>query len=78
MANHSYTSRGIGVTGLLGVAFVVVKLTGHITWSWWYVTLPFWFGWAIVLMVMAFGGVLLAYWKMKDKFDSIRRKARNL
>lgn len=28
--------------GLLGVAFVGLKLTNVIDWSWWWVTLPFW------------------------------------
>ena len=29
------------ILGLLGVAFVVLKLVGVINWSWWLVTLPF-------------------------------------
>lgn len=33
---------GIGATGLLGVAFVVLKLCGVIEWSWWWVLSPFW------------------------------------
>lgn len=28
--------------GLLGIAFVVLKLTEFIDWSWWWVTAPFW------------------------------------
>lgn len=44
-------SGGIGVLGLLGVAFVVLKLTGVIDWSWWWVTAPFWVGLAIVLVL---------------------------
>jgi hypothetical protein len=30
------------IFGLLGVAFIVLKLVGVISWSWWWVTLPFW------------------------------------
>ena len=52
MSKTSSSSGGIGVFGLLGVAFVVLKLTGYIDWSWWYVTLPFWGGAAVVLGVM--------------------------
>lgn len=44
---------GIGIFGLLGVAFVVLKLTGVITWSWWWVTLPFWGGLALLLVIIA-------------------------
>ncbi len=49
-------NNGIGVVGLLGVSFVVLKLTGHIDWSWWYVTLPFWGGVPLVVVsvVLAF------------------------
>ena len=52
MSKTSSSSGGIGVFGLLGVAFVVLKLTGYIDWSWWYVTLPFWGGAAVVLGVL--------------------------
>lgn len=50
--NSSSSSSGIGVLGLLGVAFVVLKLTHFIDWSWWWVTLPFWGGLAIVLVIL--------------------------
>lgn len=29
---------------LLTLAFIVLKLTGYIDWSWWWVTSPFWIG----------------------------------
>ena len=52
MSKQTSSSGGIGVLGLLGVAFVVLKLMGYIDWSWWYVTLPFWGGAAFVLGVL--------------------------
>lgn len=42
-------NRGIGFLGLLGLAFIVLKLTGMIDWSWWFVTLPLWGGAALGL-----------------------------
>lgn len=51
-SNNSSSSGGIGVLGLLGVAFVVLKLTGHITWSWWWVTMPFWGGFALLFVII--------------------------
>jgi hypothetical protein len=48
----SSSSSGGGVVGLLGVLFVGLKLTGHIDWSWWWVTLPFWGGFVIVLLIL--------------------------
>lgn len=43
---------GPGVLGLLGVAFVVLKLLGYINWSWWWVTAPFWGPLALVLVLL--------------------------
>ena len=41
-SNVSSTSGGIGFFGLLGIAFIVLKLTGYINWSWWIVLSPIW------------------------------------
>lgn len=40
-----------GITGLLGVLFVGLKLAGVIDWSWWWVTAPFWGGFALVFLL---------------------------
>lgn len=54
MAKSKETSSGsIGILGLLGVAFVVLKLTGVIDWSWWWVTVPFWGMLAVALVAWA-------------------------
>lgn len=58
MSNSSGGGGGIGVIGLLGVVFVVLKLTGVIGWSWWWVTAPFWGGFALVFGIA--GVALLA------------------
>ena len=51
MSNNGNSSSGLGVLGLLGCIFVTLKLTGHITWSWWWVTAPLWGGFAIIAVV---------------------------
>lgn len=56
---------GISSLGLLGIAFVVLKLTGVIDWSWWYVTLPFWIGIALTFVILA---IIMATWILKDKY----------
>jgi len=56
---ESTSSSGIGVLGLLGVAFVVLKLMGYITWSWWWVTAPFWGGFALVIAMIVIGIVVV-------------------
>jgi hypothetical protein len=52
MSKKSSSSSGIGVFGLLGVAFVILKLCKVIDWSWWYVTMPFWGGLVLVLGIL--------------------------
>lgn len=42
----------------LFLIFLVLKLTGVITWSWWLVTAPLWAGWAIIVIVLAIMGLL--------------------
>jgi len=46
------SSTSISTASLLGVAFVILKLTGVIDWSWWYVTMPFWLGVAVYAVLM--------------------------
>lgn len=53
-ASNTTTSSGIGVTGLLGLLFIGLKLTGYITWSWWWVLSPFWIPVVIVLLIIVF------------------------
>ena len=60
MSENTSNSGGIGVLGLLGVLFVALKLTGFIDWSWWWVTLPFWGGIVLVLLIVA---LILAFEK---------------
>ena len=39
--SKSNGAAGIGFFGLLQIAFIVLKLCGVITWSWWVVFIPF-------------------------------------
>lgn len=52
MAESSSSSSGIGFFGLLGVAFIVLKLTHVINWSWFWVTIPLWGGAVFVIAVL--------------------------
>lgn len=45
-------SNGINFFTLLGLTFIILKLTGVITWSWWFVTLPLWGGIAIYFLIL--------------------------
>lgn len=52
------SSGGIGFVGLLTIAFVVLKLTNVISWSWWWVISPVWIT-TILVVVLAFIIVLV-------------------
>lgn len=60
--SKNITQSGISIFGLLGIAFVILKLCNVIDWSWWYVTLPFWGGfafWGILTLFFLLLTVLL-------------------
>lgn len=51
-ATATASSSGVGLGGLLFIAFLVLKLTKVIAWSWWWVTAPLWGPLAIVLAII--------------------------
>ena len=50
--NGNHTGGGISFTGLLAIAFIVLKLLGVITWSWWWVLSPIWITLVLVLILV--------------------------
>jgi len=49
--NQRIEAGGVSIAGLLGITFIVLKLCGVITWSWWWVTSPFWFPIALFIVI---------------------------
>jgi hypothetical protein len=37
--------------GTLFLVFLILKLTHEIDWSWWYITMPLWIGWLIIIAI---------------------------
>lgn len=60
MSESSSTSGGIGISGVLFVVFLVLKLIGVIDWSWWWVTAPLWIP---VILLVAYAIVLWVIYK---------------
>lgn len=63
-SSNSSATGGIGFSGALFITFLVLKLTGVINWSWWWITAPLWGGLAVVaaagiVILVAFGIVKL-------------------
>ena len=46
-------SKGMGLDIVIFTVFLVLKLCGVITWSWWWVFSPIWITWSIVILVIA-------------------------
>ena len=53
------TTFNSGVLTVLFVVFLVLKLTGEIDWSWWWVTSPLWL--PLVLLLVTIIGVVVFY-----------------
>ena len=50
MSSNSPSNGGVGFFGLLTIAFIVLKLTGVIEWSWWWVLSPLWIPVTVIIV----------------------------
>lgn len=57
-------SGGVGITGFLFIAFLILKLCGVIDWSWWWVTAPLWIPAILVILFVSIGIMVLG---IKDR-----------
>lgn len=62
--NSSSSSGGIGFIGLLTIAFIVLKLLGKITWSWWWVLSPLWISAILFFGVLAIVGIGMLLYRL--------------
>ena len=53
--NNESKSSGLGISAVLQIVFLVLKLTGLIDWSWWLVLVPLWtdIGFALLFIILA-------------------------
>jgi hypothetical protein len=74
MSDNQQTVRasgGIGMGGALFLLFLGLKLTGHIDWSWWWITAPLWIPLGIIVAIfMVFGAVLLVMFMRQRKLTN--------
>ena len=59
-------SGGLTFSGLLTVAFVVLKLCGIINWSWWWVLSPFWIPLGLAIILLLISVILKLIYKSKN------------
>lgn len=57
-------SGGVGITGLLQVAFIVLKLCGVINWNWWWVLCP---AWGSIVLAILFLAIYLVLATLAEK-----------
>ena len=62
--NKTTVNGGIGFTGLLQVAFIVLKLIGIINWSWVWVLSPTWISIILAVLVIIVA-IILTRWLNK-------------
>lgn len=50
---------GVGFSGLLTILFIGLKLTGVITWSWWWVMSPIWISVSLGVVLIFIGSLMV-------------------
>lgn len=50
----------------LGIMFIGLKLTGHITWDWWWVLSPLWIRMTGIILFWLFIDSMMKKWKAKQ------------
>lgn len=58
MADNKSTSSGLGLGSVLFIVFLILKLTGNIDWSWWWVTSPLWIPLTLGVIILGIVGLI--------------------
>jgi len=61
------------IGGIVFAVFLILKLTGVLHWSWWWITAPLWVGFIIEGAMMAYGSATLGSFLV---FSKIRRASK--
>jgi len=62
MSEKSTTSGGVGISTVLLIVFIVLKLVGVIDWSWWWVLSPLWISVGLGLLFLIIFFLFLNKW----------------
>ncbi|MBO5969967.1 MAG: hypothetical protein J6S14_15875 [Clostridia bacterium] len=57
---NNKSSSGLGICGVLTIIFVVLKLVGVISWSWWWVLSPLWIDLLLAVVLLVLYGIASA------------------
>jgi uncharacterized membrane protein len=71
MSKEKSSAGGIGLGGAVFLVFLVLKLTNHIDWSWWWITAPLWGFIAILIIIFV---IIFIYICIAEWIDYVRQK----
>lgn len=72
------SAGGTGIGTVLFLIFLVFKLTGVITWSWWWVTVPLWGPIVLFLLILIIFFMVLLGMKITSLYKNRQIKDREL
>lgn len=70
-SNNSSSGGGLGISTVLFLIFLVLKLCNVITWSWWWVTAPLWIGAILYILIVC---IVVTYYAIDDAQTTKRLK----
>jgi hypothetical protein len=77
MAKNS--NSGLSLPGVLFIIFLILKLTGNIDWSWWWVTSHLWIRvWLFFGVVFVLIGVILVALILGMSIEDIKLKSKEI
>lgn len=56
--DNNTSKGGVGICTVLFLIFLVLKLIGTITWSWWWVCAPIWIPIALIVIILLVGFIV--------------------
>lgn len=72
MDKNNTSASGLGLSTVLTIVFVVLKLVGTIDWSWWWVLSPILIDLGLALIVLIGWGIWFAC--REERFGGSRRR----
>lgn len=67
--------KGVGFLGLLGIAFIVLKLCKVIDWSWWWITCPIWGPIAVLGLIVGYSFLHVALFSTEKQKEQMKQIA---
>jgi len=73
------SNSGLNLPGALFIIFLILKLTGNIDWSWWWVTSPLWMPVCLFFVaVFVLIGVILVSLALGVSMEDIKLKSKEI